>query len=432
MVKQKITFLAVGSRGDLNPACALGGKLLSLGYKVCIATHDNFKSYVESKNLEFAPIAGNFKELLSSEAGLQFLEGKKQKFRIVNDELYYQQLKDAYAAAINSDALIIFPLSLFGYHIAEKLNIPYIFSSFVPLTSTREFPFLRFDLQNRYWFLSFLNRFSYDVAGFISWQTNRTLINKFRKEVLGLNPVGFFGVEFRRNAPKNFKWENIPILYQYSSRVIPTPQDWSQKNIYVTGNWFLAEEDDFSPSTELLKFLNEGSKPIYIGFGSMTLRNPRHIFELIVNAIKETKQRAIIAASWSGMGEFVSDNKNIYVANEYIPYSWLFEKMRILIHHGGSGTTALALKSGVPQIVIPFTTDQPVWARKMVNLGVASEFISIHDLNQDNLKEAIFSTLNNDDLKPNAESIGASIREEKGVELAAKLVTKLIGDFYEN
>ena len=268
MVRQKITFLAIGSRGDLNPACALGLKLLSSGYEVCIATHDNFRSYVESKNLEFAPIAGNFQELLNSEAGLQLLEGKKQKFRLVDEDLYFQQLKDAYAAAMNSDALIVFPLSLFGYHIAEKLNIPCIVSSYFPITATGEFPFLRFDLNNRSWLLSFLNRFSYNLVGFLIWQENRVIINKLRKDVLGLNPINFFGVEFRKNAPKNFQWEDIPILYQYSSHVIPRPEDWQQKNIHVTGNWFLEEEDDFNPSTELLNFLNECSKPIYIAISS--------------------------------------------------------------------------------------------------------------------------------------------------------------------
>ena len=109
----KITFLAVGSRGDLNPACILGQALKDEGYRVCIATHDRFRDFVLNLGLEFFTIAGDYQELLNSEAGLDFLEGKGG-FRLIDDALLLQQLEDSYAACKGSDLIIAFPLSFFA------------------------------------------------------------------------------------------------------------------------------------------------------------------------------------------------------------------------------------------------------------------------------------------------------------------------------
>ena len=406
-------------------------QLKSLGYRVCIATHNNFESFVKSKGLEFALIAGNYQELLGSESGLNLLEGKGE-FRLVGDDLLFQQLKDSYQAAIGSDGLIVFPLSSFGYHIAEKLNIPCIFSSFIPVTSTGEFPFLRFDLQPTSKLFSPLNRFSYFLVTLLSWQSERKIINKFRQEILQLSPINILGVKYRRNAPKNFKSQDIPILYQYSPNVIPSPRDWNQDNTFVTGNWFLEETQQFSPSQELENFLDNGSQPIYIGFGSMVFREPEKYLKLIVEAVKRTKQRAIIATSWLGMHESSLDNESILILDGYVPHGWLFEKTKVLIHHGGSGTSASALKSGVPQIIIPFFADQPAWGNQLVKLGVASASIPVQQLDAEKLVDAISTAVNNSQLQQKAQEIARLMAQEAGARVAAEEVENLIAKFSEN
>ncbi|NEQ25542.1 MAG: hypothetical protein F6K28_42070, partial [Microcoleus sp. SIO2G3] len=74
-----ITILAVGSRGDVQPYCALALGLQRAGYRVRIATHYNFEEFVSQLGLEFAPIAGNYQELLQSEAGQKLLAGQRSK-----------------------------------------------------------------------------------------------------------------------------------------------------------------------------------------------------------------------------------------------------------------------------------------------------------------------------------------------------------------
>jgi UDP:flavonoid glycosyltransferase YjiC (YdhE family) len=91
-----ITILAVGSRGDVQPYCALAVGLQRAGYRVRIATHYNFEELVSKPGLEFAPIASNFQEILSSEEGQKLLEGKQTK--LLSDELFQRQLADAWQA----------------------------------------------------------------------------------------------------------------------------------------------------------------------------------------------------------------------------------------------------------------------------------------------------------------------------------------------
>ena len=77
--KLKITILTVGSKGDLQPYCALAIGLKRAGHQVTIATHENFAFFVRKFDLEFAPIAGNMQEFLQSKQGQRFIAGEKLK-----------------------------------------------------------------------------------------------------------------------------------------------------------------------------------------------------------------------------------------------------------------------------------------------------------------------------------------------------------------
>ena len=432
MTKSKITFLAIGSRGDLNPACTLAKELMTRGNKVCIATHANFESFVKEKNIEYAPISGNYQTILNSEAGLNLMDGKG-KFRLIEDELFYSQLLDAYEACKGSDLVVTFPLSLFGYHIAEKLNIPCIISSYVPITPTSKFPFLRFDLQKTNKLSAPLNRFSYSLIEFLSWNSDRKLINKFRQEILDLPPIPFLGTRYRKNAPKNFQPEEIPILHQFSPHVIPRPADWLSKNVFITGNWFIDEEKVYEPPQELVDFISQGQQPIYIGFGSMTIRDPKQTAEIISEAIRQTKQRAIFSPSWSKVEKYLEPkDQSIFVNSSYIPFNWLFPQMKFVIHHGGSGTTALALRAGIPQIIIPFFADQPAWGGTMVNLGVSPKLIPFKKLSTDQLISAILKITDSSLYSDKAIEVSKLIQQENGVKVAADLIEDKIIQFEES
>lgn len=54
----------------------------------------------------------------------------------------------------------------------------------------------------------------------------------------------------------------------------------------------------------------------------------------------------------------------------FTPHDWLLPRTAAAVHHGGAGTTHGALAAGVPQGVIPFSLDQPYFARRVAALGL--------------------------------------------------------------
>jgi UDP:flavonoid glycosyltransferase YjiC (YdhE family) len=138
----QVTILTIGSRGDVQPYCALALGLKRAGYKVRIATNRNYETLVTSLGLDFAPIAGNYQELLNSEAGQKLLTGQSNK--LISDELLLKQMQDAVEACQSVDIFIFTMLALWGYHIAEKLGVPSFLAAAVPVSATRSFPFLQF------------------------------------------------------------------------------------------------------------------------------------------------------------------------------------------------------------------------------------------------------------------------------------------------
>ena len=57
--KMRILLMSVGTFGDIQPFATLGQKLLLDGHRVRLATHQCFRTYVQSMGLEFYPLAGD-------------------------------------------------------------------------------------------------------------------------------------------------------------------------------------------------------------------------------------------------------------------------------------------------------------------------------------------------------------------------------------
>jgi sterol 3beta-glucosyltransferase len=98
--------------------------------------------------------------------------------------------------------------------------------------------------------------------------------------------------------------------------------------------------------------------------------------------------------------------------------------MAAVVHHGGAGTTAEGLRSGVPSIIIPHANDQFGWGRRVYELGVGAKPIPRKKLTSENLSSAIQLALA-DDVKDKANVLGAKIRSENGAAKAAKVIMDL-------
>jgi sterol 3beta-glucosyltransferase len=186
----------------------------------------------------------------------------------------------------------------------------------------------------------------------------------------------------------------------------------------VTGYFFFDELESFQPPVELQNFLDAGKPPICISFGSMVNRDAEKIDTMVRAALAQTNNRGIILSGW-GSTRKPSSKDFLYL--ESAPHDWLLPRCKMLIHHGGAGTVSAGLRAGIPQVVVPFMTDQPFWARRVYAAGVSPKPILVKDLSVERLTRAILEA-SGEHIRKKAESFGQIVREEKGVECAVELI----------
>lgn len=162
----------------------------------------------------------------------------------------------------------------------------------------------------------------------------------------------------------------------------------------------------------------KGEKSVYVGFGSVfDSKHKDETVKLITDALHKSGKREII----SGMGDIANLPENLLAINS-IPHSWLFERVSLVCHHGGAGTTSAGFKAGIPSIIIPFSNDQFAWAHRSYDLGVGSEPIYRKNLTADKLDSAIQFALTDVIIK-NAKTLSKNIATENGAKTCAKILT---------
>jgi sterol 3beta-glucosyltransferase len=410
-----ICIVAMGSQGDVQPYVALGKGLKDTGHVVRLLTHENFEKLVSGQGLEFWPVQGNVQEIMETQEMRELLE--KGNFLAITA----RAAKEAQRAAIHwakvglvacqgMDLLIAGGVGLFiGIALVEKLGLPLLQAYIYPFTPTKAFSGILFPK-------SFLggsvNRLSHHLIRQIMWQGIRTADRLARQQVLNLPDAPFLG---------SYKTD-YPTLYAFSPSVVPKPSDWNN-DIHVTGYWFLDSEQDWTPPSALMEFLQSGPPPVYIGFGSIGNRNPEETTGLVLQALARTQQRAILLSGWGGLRrENLPDTVCLV---DSIPHSWLFPRVAAVVHHGGAGTTAAGLMAGVPSIVIPFLGDHIFWGRRVAELGVGPEPIPRKQLTVERLEQAIQRTLTDQTMRQCAANLGAKIQAEDGIASAVAVVQEI-------
>lgn len=418
-----VTLITVGSRGDVQPYVALGLGLKAAGFQVRLATHDVFGDWIRGHGLDFAPVGGNPREMLETAVGRNWLDSGKNPFKLLR---YFidlakpsleESFHDSWKACQGSDIIISALLALsVGYHVAEKLNVPHVAALLQPFNRTRAFPAV--GVPQWAWAGSVYNWLSHFATEKLLWIPFRGLINEWRQESLGLPPLSLGGPLPIMLAQKQ------PILYGYSPSLLPKPPDW-EKWLHVTGYWFLDESRDWVPPADLADFLVSGTKPLYIGFGSMTDQAPEMLLAMILDALEKTGQRAILLSGWAGL-QGANLPETVFPV-ESVPHDWLFERVTAVIHHGGAGTTAAGLRAGVPSILVPYFADQYFWGRYVTEAGVGPTPVPRNKLTANRLAAAIEQAVTDEEMQQKAAALGEQVYDEEGVETAVKLIAQWIG-----
>ena len=405
-----ITILTFGSRGDIQPFLPLSLGLISRGHKVILAAPSRFKSLVEEHGITFFPLAGDPEELSRrlNEAGYNF-------FKLVNELMSHaidigaEMMRQTDEACRDADLIIhTFAHAIGAHTLAREKNIPDIHIQTFPMfTPTGDYPNISMpNLGNR-----FLNRLSHTVSLKITELTSS---------------FGFEQVRRRAGLPKRklyspFKDSPLrlrtPVLCAWSPSLIPPSSDWSPR-VHVTGYYFFPQSNSYTPPNDLKEFLDSGKPPICVSFGSMVNKNAVRIDAVIREALKQTNNRGIVLSGW-GSAKRASTSDLLYL--ESAPHDWLLPRCKVIVHHGGAGTTSAGLRAGIPQIVVPFIADQPFWGSRVHAVGVAPKPIRVNQLSVEKMVSAIAEAESKLVLE-RAQVIGQEIRGEDGVMNAVMLI----------
>ncbi|WP_019504837.1 glycosyltransferase [Pleurocapsa sp. PCC 7319] len=422
----KITILTVGTRGDVQPFIALGLGLKQIGHTVTIVTHAIFESWIRSYGFDFAEIVGDPQGFIESEEGQKMLESGSNpiKFiRLLSDSMspfVDSLMSDIWQVCQSTDAIIAHSILFWTYDLAYKLDIPYFLASFTPLSSTTKYPVSMGSGKSQGGLFNYL---SYPLSLIIFWQIYKKPVNQWLESNLSMPSRSLW-----RSPFLSMRKQKVPFLYAYSNYVLPKPQN-GRKDDYVTGYWFLNSATDWTPPDDLINFLGAGSPPVYIGFGSMSNRDPEATTKIAIAALEKTNQRGVISTGWGGISNI--DLPDSIFKIDSVPHDWLFPRCTALVHHGGAGTTASGLKAGVPTIIVPFFSDQPFWGHRVADLGVGTEPIERKKLTVENLSAAIDLAIAQETLRDRANYLGQEIRSENGVDNAVKVINEYLASWRE-
>jgi sterol 3beta-glucosyltransferase len=414
----RLTIATAGSRGDVQPYVALGLGLQAAGHQVNIAAEVPFKQFVTDHGLAFAPLHRDTRAAFSDcvdrvdtpPAMLHWL-----KAHYTPDRVYFE---DLLLAMRGSDAALLSFLAFPAVHVAEALGIPWLGAFLQPWTPSRAFSWaLPVHLPG--WLPE-------SVRGEINWWSGRSVsalmlrvmreaVDVGRREVLGLPPVSVDDYLAYGSA-------HMPAIYGYSRHLVPAQPAWTP-NQRVTGFWFL-QSNGWSPPAALERFLAEGEAPVVVGFGSMADCDAQHTTSIVMEALDQVGARGILLGGWAGLGEGQRLPKSVLRLEE-APHNWLLPRAAAIVHHGGAGTTAAALRAGIVAVTVPFFGDQAFWGQRVEALGAGPAPIKRSRLTTGRLVRALKEALA-PDKKECASLAGEKIRTEDGVRQAVAAVEELL------
>lgn len=404
-------MICIGSTGDVRPYVLLGNELQRRGHDVAICAFAEFEALVLENHMRFYPLSGDAREFMRSimkpgTKGVTYLKRILESFREIIDPF----LSDLQNACADAEVIVATYFGNIIQSIAEQRGVPFIKTHYYPMdpndtTPISSAPGLR---AGKAW-----NRASYRLAYLIISTLEVYYLTDWRK-AQGMRPRRL------ESSPCNrVNGHTVPVLYAMSPLLMPRPRDWDE-SIHMTGFWLDNKPCDYTPSPALAAFLAAEPKPVYIGFGSMTSGDMGATLRIVLEAVRRSGVRAVLATGWGEVGSIRQEN--VFVIEGYVPHDWLFEHVSAVVHHGGAGTTASGLCAGCPTLVIPFGGDQPFWAMRVRMMGLGPKPISRDKLLAPRLTRALKNLTTVPSYRVAARELGERLRTENGVCRAADLI----------
>lgn len=398
----------IGSRGDVQPLIALGVALRERGHDVHLAAFAEFAGLAREAGIAFHPIPGSAQHFFSSPEVVEALRkgtsvwGLLRKTSRNETDAAVQMLEmyeTYFAEAFSGADLVVSAMTNRSNYLAAPPQVPWAVVSWYPAAPTSTFPSPGWlDLPLGPWY----RRLSHHITEFIEWRLIRRGVNTYRAKH-GDAPLGVL-------PPLASIERARPTFYLQSPSVWPTGKEWPSR-VHMSGYWFWDRE--WEPSREVRDAVEGDRAPVVLSFGSLWPAVPDGSLELVADAVRAADRRLIVI---DGPEDVPSDVLRLRDAD----YTWLFPRAAAVVHHGGFGTGAAALRAGVPQVVCPIFVDHPLWAKRMARLGVAPKPVPTASLTAGKIRRAVHQALTDPRMPARAAELAERVRADNGLEHACE------------
>ncbi|HWK09677.1 MAG TPA: glycosyltransferase [Vicinamibacterales bacterium] len=412
----RVLLATFGSLGDLHPIIALGLELQRRGHAAAIVTSEYHRERIARTGLGFHPAAPDLRpdDKALIRATMDEARGPEEVVRFMLRALpdTYRDYERA-ADADGADLIVTSDLAYAGPILAQKTGLAWASQVLSPI--------------------SFLSPYDETVLPPLPWLRHmRKLGPRAYGAILGLAkraarrlspPVN----EFRRSldlAPVRdpfFDDKHAPALVlAMFSRLIAEPRpDWPPQTV-ITGYAFY-DGDEAEVTSELREFLDAGSPPIVFTLGSAAVFDPGRFFIESAAAAQDLGRRAVLLVG-PEPGPLPASAASVGIF-PYAPFSKIFPRAAAIVHQGGSGTTAQAMRSGRPMVIVPYAHDQPDNAQRVSTLGI-SRTVRRRRYSADSVRRALQALLDDRGVPARCASVREQLLHEYGARTAADAIER--------
>jgi rhamnosyltransferase subunit B len=422
--RRKIVLATHGSLGDLHPFIALGLALVKQGFDPVICSHANFQHKVEAAGLEFhafGPCYSTYRQDLNvtqDELVMRMSRDHAYMLKYLVAPYLEDTVLDMMQMVADAD-MVIGTAYTYGAHIAASCHEkPYVTVALQPavLLSVYDPP----KLKN-----AFFNLMPKSQLG----RVHNHLIKAIGSMLLssGLKPI-----------EKIYKAYDLPpqnglagIVSQHKTLALYSPllgkvQPDFPPETEICGFPFYDSDTGCQArlSLEVEAFLNQGPAPLVFSLGSLAIFNSVDFYRKAIVAAKVLGQRCIILAGH--MSPLLAEDfgKDVLITS-YAPHSLLFPRCALIIHHGGIGSCAQALRSGRPQVITPVFADQFDNAHRLEQLGCA-RVLEFDQVDSENLAKVMSFAMSHNQMHLKALLLSKKLAGEDGAETAARIISSIL------
>jgi UDP:flavonoid glycosyltransferase YjiC (YdhE family) len=413
----RVLLTTFGSYGDLYPYLAIGEELNHLGHQPVLATSAGYREKIQSVGLEFSAIRPDI-SLFDQDTIRYFFDRRRGTERVIRAmvSVIRETYEDTLEAARNADLIVTHPLSFAAVAVAQHLKLPWVSSVLAPG--------------------SFLSAYDPPVPAPMPWLVKiRALGPGAMRAVWNLvtpmirrwcQPVFDLRCEIGLVPDGNplFEGGNSPdrVLALFSRAFAKPQPDWPSQTV-VTG--FPFHDEPVAPlAPELADFLAADPAPIVFTLGSSAVAAAEDFYSVSLRAVERLGARALFLTGPHPQ-DLPARLPPSVLAWPYAPHEQVFRQASAIVHQGGIGTTAQALRSGRPTLVIPFAHDQFDNAAR-VERGSTGIAIPRGRYGEKSAFSGLQRLLSDPSYRRAAESTAAVMQTESGASRAAEEIDRYV------